>query len=100
MLNIQKTTQFSRWESGLRDLRARAAIAARIDRLAYGLAGDAEPVGMGISELRVHVGKGYRVYFKRRGNELIILLCGGDKTSQKRDIRHAKELAKALERKP
>ena len=72
---------------------------SRIDRLAYGLTGDAEPVGKGISELRVHIGKGYRVYCKQHGNELIILLCGGDKSSQKRDIKLARELVKALEKK-
>lgn len=69
-------------------------IAARLMRLAEGLAGDVEPVGEGVSELRIHYGPGYRVYFQRRGDVLIILLCGGDKGSQARDIAHAKKLAK------
>jgi putative addiction module killer protein len=74
--------------------RARAAIAARIFRLANGLAGDVTPVGQGVSELRIHYGPGYRVYFRQQGQELIILLCGGDKGSQNRDIEKAKQLAK------
>ncbi len=69
-------------------------IAARLMRLAEGLAGDVEPVGEGVSELRIHYGPGYRVYFQRRGDVLIILLCGGDKGSQARDIANAKKLAK------
>lgn len=77
----------------LKDRKARAAIAARIFRLANGLAGEVSPVGGGISELRIHYGPGYRIYFQRRGNEIIILLCGGDKGSQNRDIRMAKRLA-------
>jgi len=68
-------------------------ILARLDRLAYGHAGDAEPVGDGISELRIHYGPGYRVYFQRRGNTLIILLCGGDKSTQAKDIKRANRLA-------
>ena len=81
----------------LRDHRARAKIAARIDRLAHGNPGDVEPVGEGVSELRVHYGPGYRVYFVRRGNALIILLCGGDKATQAKDIKSAKALAVNLE---
>lgn len=68
-------------------------IAARLDRLAEGNAGDAEPVGNGISELRIHYGPGYRVYFQRRGNTIIVLLCGGDKSTQAKDIKAAKRLA-------
>lgn len=69
-------------------------IASRLDRLAYGHAGDAEPVGEGISELRIHHGPGYRVYFQKRGTTVIVLLCGGDKSSQAKDIRIAKRLAR------
>lgn len=68
-------------------------LAARLDRLAYGLSGDAKPVGDGISELRIHYGPGYRVYFQQRGTTIIVLLCGGDKGSQTRDIKTAKYLA-------
>lgn len=78
---------------GLKDKRALGIILARLDRLAYGLAGDAEPVGDGVSELRIDYGPGYRVCFQRRGNTLIILLCGGDKGTQARDIKRAKRLA-------
>jgi len=69
-------------------------IAARLDRLAYGLLGDVEPVGEGISELRIHFGPGYRVYFRKRGSTVIVLLCGGNKSSQAKDIKAAKRLAK------
>jgi putative addiction module killer protein len=82
---------------GLRDVRARAKIAARIDRLSLGNAGDVEPVGAGISELRIHYGAGYRVYFVKRGRALVILLCGGDKSTQTKDIRMAKTFAAHLE---
>lgn len=81
------------WESKLKDQRAKAAIAARIFRLANGLPGDVSPVGQGVSELRIHYGPGYRVYFQQRGMEIVILLCGGDKSSQSRDIEMAKRLA-------
>ncbi|HFH3298851.1 TPA: type II toxin-antitoxin system RelE/ParE family toxin, partial [Pseudomonas aeruginosa] len=70
-----------------------AVIAARIFRLANGLPGDVSPVGQGVSELRIHYGPGYRVYFQQRGTEIVILLCGGDKSSQARDIEMAKRLA-------
>lgn len=69
-------------------------IFARLDRLAYGHAGDVQPIGEGISELRIHHGPGYRVYFRRRGETIILLLCGGDKSSQAKDIKTAKRLAK------
>jgi len=81
------------WESKLKDQRAKAAIAARIFRLANGLPGDVSPVGQGVSELRIHYGPGYRIYFQQRGNEIVILLCGGDKSSQTKDIETAKRLA-------
>ena len=77
----------------LKDERARALIASRLDRLAFGNPGDVKPVGQGISELRIDYGPGYRVYFMRRGSEIIILLCGGDKSTQATDIKTAKRLA-------
>lgn len=77
----------------LKDERARALIASRLDRLAFGHAGDAEAVGQGISELRIHHGPGYRVYFQKRGDTIIVLLCGGDKSTQAKDIQTAKRLA-------
>lgn len=92
MIELKQTETFRKWRLGLRDVRAGAAIASRLDRLAFGHAGDVEPVGEGISELRIHYGPGYRVYFQRRGNTIIILLCGGDKSTQARDIRTAKRL--------
>ncbi|RMR15139.1 type II toxin-antitoxin system RelE/ParE family toxin [Pseudomonas syringae group genomosp. 3] len=93
MIEIKQTAIFMAWERKLQDDRARAAIAARLFRLANGLAGDVRPVGQGVSELRVHYGPGYRIYFQQRGSELVILLCGGNKGSQSRDIEKAKELA-------
>jgi len=93
MVDLKQTEIFRKWWTKLRDERARALVAARLDRLAYGLTGDAEPVGDGINELRIHYGPGYRVYFKRRGTTIIVLLCGGDKGSQARDIKMAKRLA-------
>lgn len=93
MLAIKQTDTYRRWERKLRDSRAKALIAARIFRLANGLTGDVKPVGQGISELRIHHGPGYRVYFKQRDNELVILLCGGDKSTQQNDIDTAQRLA-------
>ncbi len=93
MIEIKQTATFMTWESKLKDQRAKAAIAARIFRLANGLPGDVSPVGQGVSELRIHYGPGYRVYFQQRGTEIVILLCGGDKSSQARDIETAKRLA-------
>ena len=83
--------------AGLPDHRARAKIAARIDRLAVRNPGDVAPVGEGISELRIHYGPGYRVYFVSRGKTLIVLLCRGDKSTQTKDIKTAKLLAASLE---
>ncbi|MET0171178.1 MAG: type II toxin-antitoxin system RelE/ParE family toxin [Agrobacterium vaccinii] len=94
MIELRQTAVFARWEARLRDKRARTLIAARLTRLAAGLPGDVEPVGEGVSELRIHHGPGYRIYFQQRGNLLIVLLCGGDKGSQARDIAAAKKLAK------
>lgn len=93
MLELKQTELFRKWRTKLKDERARALIASRLDRLAYGPAGDAAPVGEGISELRIHDRPGFRIYFHRRGNTLVILLCGGTKSSQTRDINTAKRLA-------
>jgi putative addiction module killer protein len=94
-VEIKQTETFRKWRIGLKDDRAKALIASRLDRLAFGHAGDVEPVGGGISELRIHHGSGYRIYIQRRGKALIVLLCGGDKGSQTRDIKIAKRLADA-----
>lgn len=96
MIEIRKTDVFAQWLDDLRDLRARARIQARIERLAAGNPGDVKPAGQGVSELRIDYGPGYRVYFKRRGRRLIILLAGGDKSSQSRDIKKAQRLARDL----
>jgi putative addiction module killer protein len=96
MIEIRKTELFAQWIDALRDLRARARVQARIERLAGGNPGDVEPVGEGVSELRINYGPGYRVYFKKRGQELIILLAGGDKATQARDIKTALRLARQL----
>ena len=93
MIELIRSETFDHWLSGLRDRRAVARIAARLDRLAAGNPGDAEPGGEGVSELRINYGPGYRVYFIQRGPVLIILLCGGDKSTQARDITKAKALA-------
>jgi len=97
MIEVRKTAVFSNWMADLRDHRARAKIAARIDRLASGNPGDVQPVGEGVSELRIHYGPGYRVYFAPRGTMLIVLLCGGDKSTQTKDIKAARMLAANLE---
>ena len=94
MIEFKQTEAFRKWRTRLKDERARAMIASRLDRLAFGNAGDVRPVGQGISELRIDHGPGYRVYFLRRGEEIIILLCGGDKDTQDSDIKTAKRLAK------
>lgn len=96
MIEVRKTDLFAEWLDGLRDILVRARIQARIERLAGGNPGDVEPVGEGVSELRIHYGPGYRVYFKRRGQELIILLAGGDKSTQGQDIKTALKLARNL----
>jgi probable addiction module antidote protein/putative addiction module killer protein len=82
MVEVRKTDVFSRWLDDLRDIQARARVQARIERLIAGNPGDVAPVGEGVSELRIDIGPGYRVYFKRRGQELILLLAGGDKSTQ------------------
>lgn len=93
MLDIKQTDTFRRWEARLKDQRAKAMVAARIFRLAHGLPGDVKAVGRGVSELRIHYGPGYRVYYCQDGDQLILLLCGGDKRTQQRDIEVAHRLA-------
>jgi putative addiction module killer protein len=92
--HLTQTTTFSRWLSGLKDYRAKAAIVLRLKQVAAGHWSDVKSVGGGVSELRWHIGPGYRVYFTRRGERIVLLLAGGDKSSQARDIARAKELAK------
>ena len=96
MIELKQTDTFRKWENKLKDKQAKALIAARLFRLAHGLAGDVKPVGEGISELRIHHGTGYRVYFKKTGDMIILLLCGGNKSSQQQDIKKAKQLAKEV----
>ena len=94
MIEIRETETFSAWLRALRDATAKAKVAVRVRRLAFGNPGDVRPVGGGISELRIPYGPGYRVYYVQRGALLIVLLCGGDKATQARDIATAKKLAK------
>ena len=96
MLEIRKTEVFAHWLDGLRDLRGRAKVQVRIERLAAGNPGDVQPVGEGVSELRIDYGSGYRVYFKKIGREVVILLAGGDKRTQAADIKTALRLARNL----
>ena len=96
MVEIRRTDAYDRWFRRLRDRNAREVINVRIRRLREGRAGDARSVGEGVSELRVHYGPGYRIYFTRRGRRLVILLAGGDKDSQERDIRMARSLARGV----
>ncbi|MGH9817573.1 MAG: type II toxin-antitoxin system RelE/ParE family toxin [Candidatus Acidiferrales bacterium] len=96
MNTLLRTTEFDRWLKGVRDRVAQARIAQRLDAAVIGHFGDCEPVGDGISEMRIHVGVGYRVYFTRRGAVVYLLICGGDKASQKRDIKRAKKLLQLL----
>lgn len=93
---IQQTESFAKWHQSLRDLRAKVAIARRIDRVKSGNLGDVKSVGEGISELRVTVGAGYRVYFTMRNGLIVVLLAGGDKSTQQADIKRARELAKEV----
>ncbi len=96
MIELRQTNEFAEWIDDLRDIRGRARIQARIERLAMGNPGDAKSVGEGVCELRINYGPGYRVYFTRRGREVVLLLAGGDKSSQTRDIRTALRLARGL----
>ena len=93
MIEIEQTATYRKWQSRLKDQRAKALIAARVFRLANGLPGDVKSVGQGVSELRIHFGPGYRVYFHQQSSEMILLLCGGDKGSQEKDIKTAVQLA-------
>ncbi|MHC8339915.1 type II toxin-antitoxin system RelE/ParE family toxin [Pseudomonas sp. HLT2-19-2] len=93
---VQQTMIFATWHASVRDLRAKLAIARRIDRASAGNLGDIKPVGDGVSEMRVDVGAGYRVYFTMRDSVVIVLLAGGNKSSQTADIRRAKKLAKEV----
>lgn len=96
MVEIRKTEIFAKWIDSLNDIRARARIQARIERLAAGNPGDVKAVGEGVSELRIDYGPGYRVYYKKHGHKLVILLAGGDKSTQAMDIKTALRLARNL----
>ena len=96
MLEIRKTEIFAKWLDGLNDIRARARIQVRIERLAAGNPGDVKAVGEGVSELRIDYGPGYRVYYRKRGQNVVILLAGGEKSTQAKDIKTALRLAKNL----
>ena len=97
MLTIKPLPGFTDWLAGLEDGVVRGAVVARIKRLALGLAGDVGPVGDGVSELRIHLGAGWRVYFVQHGQAVVVLLCGGAKRTQAKDIRRAKALAARLD---
>ena len=97
MIEIRQTDAFRAWLTGLRDTRAKARIANRIRRIAFGNPGDVKPVGAGVSEMRIDEGPGYRVYFVQRGTVLVVLLCGGTKSRQQADIEQAKRLAEEWE---
>jgi len=96
VIQILKTDEFATWLDSLRDIRGRAKVQVRIERLLAGNPGDVAPVGEGVSELRVDYGPGYRIYFKQRGRQLVILLAGGDKATQSSDIKTALRLAREL----
>ena len=96
MVEIRKTDTFAKWIDGLRDIRARARVLVRIERLSLGNPGDVKPVGEGVSELRIDYGPGYRVYYKKVGGTIIILLAGGDKRTQVKDVRAALRVARNL----
>jgi putative addiction module killer protein len=98
MMEVRQTAEFTDWMRRLADERAKARIASRIDRLKAGNRGDAKSIGSGISELRIDYGPGYRVYYAMRGRVMIVLLCGGDKSTQKTDIQLAKKIADRADR--
>ncbi len=97
MVSIKPLPQFSAWLESVPDVTVRSIVVARLKRLELGLMGDVEPVGEGVSELRIHVGAGWRVYFTQRGTQVIVLLVGGSKRTQKRDIKDAKALAALID---
>ena len=97
MFEVRQTDAFAKWIDGLKDIYARARVQARIERLISGNPGDVKPVGEGVSELRINYGPGYRVYYTVRGRVVLILLAGGDKKTQARDIRAALRMARNLE---
>ena len=96
IFELKQTDTFSAWYKGLKDLRAKHRIQARLARMELGNFGDVEPVGEGVSETKIDYGSGIRLYFVRRGKQIIVLLCGGDKSTQKRDILNAKFLARSV----
>jgi putative addiction module killer protein len=96
MYEITELSEFSKWFSSLKDIQAKARILVRLRRFTVGNLGDVKPVGQGVFEARIDYGPGYRLYFVKRGNTLIVLLCGGTKNGQQRDIDMAQELSKAL----
>lgn len=96
-MDILKTSAFDDWFGSLKDIKGRARIQARIDRLAFGYFGDTKSVGTGIREMRIFFGPGYRIYFKRYGDTIVVLLAGGDKSSQQSDILKARHLADQIE---
>jgi putative addiction module killer protein len=96
VVEVRQTARFAQWLEDLRDLRGRARVQVRIERLIGGNPGDAKPIGAGVSELRINYGPGYRVYFQQKGSTLIILLAGGDKSTQARDIEEALMLARQI----
>jgi putative addiction module killer protein len=96
MFDVQTTELFDQWLSDLTNRRARARITSRIDQLSRGTPGDVKAVGEGVSEMRIDTGPGYRVYYKQTGKTIIVILCGGDKSSQDKDIEKAKQIAAGL----
>ncbi|RLC09815.1 MAG: type II toxin-antitoxin system RelE/ParE family toxin [Deltaproteobacteria bacterium] len=96
MIEVRKTEVFAKWLDALKDIRARARIIVRIERLVAGNPGDVKPAGGGVSELRIDYGPGYRVYYKKHGRQVVILLAGGDKRTQSKDIKTALRLAENL----
>lgn len=97
MYSVRPLPEFTAWIDGLKDETVRGVVVARIKRLERGLMGDVEPVGDGVSELRIHIGAGWRLYFTQRGTQLIVLLAGGSKRTQKKDIQRAKTLAARID---
>ena len=97
MMSVRQTAEFAQWMSALRDRKAQVFISKRIVRLQSGLSGDVKSVGDGVMGARIHFGPGYRLYYIQRGEDLIVLLCGGDKSSQDRDIARARRLSAALD---